>query len=76
MTELVMRRAGDLWRALRGFDRVWLLILAIPVALLALDPANAGKLTATGYSCRSQTKRMDQISLPHPLQVLLAQQHK
>lgn len=30
-----------------------------------------GKLTATGYSCRSQVKRMDQQSLPHPAQVLL-----
>lgn len=38
------------------------------------NPANSGKLTATGYSCRSQTKRMDGVKLPHPLQVLLAQQ--
>jgi len=37
------------------------------------NPANSGKLTATGYSCRSQTKRMDKVTLPHPLQVLLAQ---
>jgi len=37
------------------------------------NPANSGKLTATGYSCRSQTKRMDDVKLPHPLQVLLAQ---
>jgi Fe-S oxidoreductase len=37
------------------------------------NPANSGKLTATGYSCRSQTKRMDQVTLPHPLQILLAQ---
>ncbi len=36
-------------------------------------PANAGKLTATGYSCRSQTKRIDDIKLPHPVQVLLQQ---
>src|SRR5690606_2772910 len=32
-----------------------------------------GKLTATGYSCRSQVKRLDQQELPHPLQVLLHQ---
>jgi FAD/FMN-containing dehydrogenase/Fe-S oxidoreductase len=38
------------------------------------NPANAGKLTATGYSCRSQTKRIDKVILPHPLQILLAQQ--
>lgn len=37
------------------------------------NPANSGKLTATGYSCRSQTKRMDNVRLPHPLQVLLGQ---
>ncbi|WP_027329555.1 D-2-hydroxyglutarate dehydrogenase YdiJ [Marinimicrobium agarilyticum] len=36
-------------------------------------PENAGKLTATGYSCRSQAKRIDGASIPHPLQVLLAQ---
>lgn len=37
------------------------------------NPANAGKLMATGYSCRSQIKRIDAIKLPHPLQVLLQQ---
>ncbi|RYY03117.1 MAG: FAD-binding oxidoreductase [Gammaproteobacteria bacterium] len=37
------------------------------------NPTNSGKLTATGYSCRSQTKRIDKVTLPHPLQVLLAQ---
>ncbi|MBR9883520.1 MAG: FAD-binding oxidoreductase [Oceanospirillales bacterium] len=30
-----------------------------------------GQLMATGYSCRSQVKRLDSQSLPHPLQVLL-----
>lgn len=30
-----------------------------------------GQLMATGYSCRSQVKRMDNQSLPHPVQVLL-----
>ncbi|PPC76069.1 FAD-binding oxidoreductase [Pokkaliibacter plantistimulans] len=39
------------------------------------DPANQGKLTATGYSCRSQVKRMDDQQLPHPLQILLQQLH-
>jgi len=34
---------------------------------------NEGKLMATGYSCRSQVKRVDKKQLPHPLQVLLAQ---
>lgn len=37
------------------------------------NPANEGKLTATGYSCRSQVKRLDDAQLPHPLQILLAQ---
>lgn len=35
------------------------------------EPENQGKLLATGYSCRSQVKRMDEQSLPHPIQVLL-----
>ncbi|MGP9655525.1 D-2-hydroxyglutarate dehydrogenase YdiJ [Halomonas sp. AOP35-4E-18] len=34
---------------------------------------NAGKLLATGYSCRSQVKRYSAQTLPHPLQALLAQ---
>lgn len=37
------------------------------------NPANANRLTVTGYSCRSQVKRIDTVNLPHPLQVLLAQ---
>ncbi|RTE65800.1 FAD-binding oxidoreductase [Amphritea opalescens] len=36
------------------------------------DPANEGKLVASGYSCRSQVKRLDDKQLPHPIQVLLA----
>ncbi|WP_249977173.1 D-2-hydroxyglutarate dehydrogenase YdiJ [Vreelandella olivaria] len=32
---------------------------------------NAGKLLATGYSCRSQVKRYSTQALPHPLQALL-----
>jgi uncharacterized protein len=42
MTELALQRAGAIWRGLRQWDRVWLLILAIPVALLVLDPDKAG----------------------------------
>lgn len=37
------------------------------------DPKNQGTLTATGYSCRSQIKRLDGVQLPHPLQILLQQ---
>ena len=35
------------------------------------SPDGAGQLLATGYSCRSQTKRLDGVALPHPAQVLL-----
>ncbi|RTQ99186.1 (Fe-S)-binding protein, partial [Halomonas nitroreducens] len=35
------------------------------------DPANAGRLLASGYSCRSQAKRLSDSALPHPLQGLL-----
>ncbi|MEQ6915923.1 D-2-hydroxyglutarate dehydrogenase YdiJ [Halomonas aquatica] len=38
---------------------------------LVEDGANARKLLATGYSCRSQVKRFSEQSLPHPLQALL-----
>lgn len=34
------------------------------------DPANQGQLVATGYSCRSQVKRLDQQQIPHPVQAL------
>ncbi|MFG6139533.1 FAD-binding and (Fe-S)-binding domain-containing protein [Halomonas sp. B23F22_10] len=36
------------------------------------DPANAGRLLASGYSCRSQAKRLSDAALPHPLQGLLS----
>ncbi|MGB5997282.1 MAG: FAD-binding and (Fe-S)-binding domain-containing protein [Marinomonas sp.] len=35
------------------------------------NPALAGKLLATGYSCRSQVKRFDQVRILHPAQMLL-----
>jgi FAD/FMN-containing dehydrogenase/Fe-S oxidoreductase len=38
---------------------------------LVNTPEHRGELMATGYSCRSQVKRMDDQQLPHPLQVLL-----
>lgn len=55
MTELVLARAGDLWRSLRGWDGVWLLILAIPLVLIALDPGNAGAVLSTAISAFSGT---------------------
>jgi FAD/FMN-containing dehydrogenase/Fe-S oxidoreductase len=33
----------------------------------------AGRFMATGYSCRSQVKRIENRELPHPLQILLQQ---
>ncbi|MCG2582085.1 MAG: hypothetical protein KA296_14525, partial [Marinobacter sp.] len=36
------------------------------------NPENAGNLTATGYSCRSQVKRFNSQKIPHPAQILLA----
>ncbi|MCL7940002.1 FAD-binding oxidoreductase [Halomonas sp. ATCH28] len=36
------------------------------------DEASAGRLLATGYSCRSQVKRFSDQGLSHPLQALLA----
>ncbi|SDM19520.1 Fe-S oxidoreductase, partial [Modicisalibacter muralis] len=38
---------------------------------LVEDETNAGKLLATGYSCRSQAKRLSDTPLAHPLQGLL-----
>ncbi|MBB3143544.1 FAD-binding and (Fe-S)-binding domain-containing protein [Halomonas organivorans] len=35
------------------------------------DPANAGRLLASGYSCRSQARRLSDAALRHPLQALL-----
>ncbi|MFM9271494.1 FAD-binding and (Fe-S)-binding domain-containing protein [Halomonas elongata] len=37
------------------------------------DDANAGRLLATGYSCRSQVRRLSDQALPHPLQALLGE---
>ncbi|WP_442489431.1 D-2-hydroxyglutarate dehydrogenase YdiJ [Halomonas litopenaei] len=36
------------------------------------DPASTGRLLASGYSCRSQARRLSCVDLPHPLQGLLA----
>jgi len=35
------------------------------------NPAHAGRLMATGYSCRTQAFIADGVHLPHPVQVLL-----
>lgn len=48
-------------------------IYALSWSQVVNNPANNGKLTATGYSCRSQTKRIDNVKLPHPVQILLQQ---
>ncbi len=50
MTEIVLERAGALWRHLRDFERVWLLILAIPLAVILLDPARAEAVLSTAVT--------------------------
>jgi Fe-S oxidoreductase len=40
-------------------------------AEITSDPRYSGRLLATGYSCRSQAKLMEDVRLPHPVQVLL-----
>jgi uncharacterized membrane protein YraQ (UPF0718 family) len=55
MTEIVLAQAGALWRTLRGWDAVWLLILAIPLGLIALDPGQAGSVLSTATSAFSGT---------------------
>ncbi|WP_245624383.1 FAD-binding and (Fe-S)-binding domain-containing protein [Belnapia moabensis] len=47
----------------RIYDQSWRRHVAVPVS--------AGGLLATGYSCRSQAKRLDGVALPHPAQALL-----
>ena len=47
MTDLVLKRATDLWQILRGFDRVWLLVLAIPMILLVVAPQTAPDVLET-----------------------------
>ena len=37
MTDLVLKGATDLWGAVRRIDRVWLLVLLIPLVVLAVD---------------------------------------
>jgi FAD/FMN-containing dehydrogenase/Fe-S oxidoreductase len=48
-------------------------IYALSWSEVVNNPINVGKLTATGYSCRSQVKRIDDKKLPHPVQILLQQ---
>jgi len=48
-------------------------IYALSWSQVVNNPSNTGKLTATSYSCRSQTKRIDNVKLPHPVQILLQQ---
>jgi FAD/FMN-containing dehydrogenase/Fe-S oxidoreductase len=40
-------------------------------AAVVNDPARRGRLVATGYSCRSQAKRIDGVEIAHPVQALL-----
>jgi uncharacterized membrane protein YraQ (UPF0718 family) len=52
MTELVLRQAGAFWRGFRRWDAVWLIILAIPLALMTLDPGRSAEvlsISATAF---------------------------
>jgi FAD/FMN-containing dehydrogenase/Fe-S oxidoreductase len=46
-------------------------IYALSWTQVVSNPDYQKTLTATGYSCRSQVKRIDNKTLPHPLQILL-----
>jgi FAD/FMN-containing dehydrogenase/Fe-S oxidoreductase len=48
-------------------------IYSLSWAQVVNDPSLKGRLAASGYSCRSQAQRIDQVQLPHPFQVLLGQ---
>jgi FAD/FMN-containing dehydrogenase/Fe-S oxidoreductase len=48
-------------------------IYALSWAEQVNDKEKQGKLLATGYSCRCQTQRVNNINLQHPLQILLQQ---
>jgi FAD/FMN-containing dehydrogenase/Fe-S oxidoreductase len=47
-------------------------IYALSWAKHLRNPSQAGRVLATGYSCRSQAALVDDLHLQHPLQVLLA----
>ncbi len=46
-------------------------IFAMSWQKILANPERQGRFTATGYSCRSQVKRLEKRELPHPLQLLL-----
>ncbi|MEM1159837.1 MAG: permease [Pseudomonadota bacterium] len=47
MTELVLKRANDLWAQIRQVDFVWVLVAMIPVAVVTLDPDRSGDVLGT-----------------------------
>jgi Fe-S oxidoreductase len=47
-------------------------IYALSWRHIVAEPRHAGRLVATGYSCRCQAALVDGVDLPHPIQVLLA----
>ena len=55
MTELVLRQASNVWQQLRRVDKVWLLVAAIPVAVLAVDPVGAGEVLGAAAEAFSGT---------------------
>ncbi len=55
MTELVLRNAGLALRTLRNADPIWLLVLAIPLVIAALDPVGAPGVIGVGVGALIQT---------------------
>ena len=44
MTEMVLSTAGQIWTGLRRVDRIWMLILLIPLIIWALDPGGVAEV--------------------------------
>ena len=47
MTDFVLRQAGSLWRQLQGADRVWMLVVLIPLIVVLADPDRAEAVLRT-----------------------------
>lgn len=55
MTDLVLRQAGQMWRAARGVDTVWLLVLLIPAIVGVLDPDGLVEFVVFAVSALAHT---------------------
>lgn len=55
MTDLVLKQAGIAWRNLRAFDPIWLLLAAIPLVVLAVDPDNIAEFMGRAIGSLAHT---------------------